>query len=224
MGRNTPQGPGQAPRRAGQGWHLQVGRPQGHGLGCQILPHVTLRSPASLAPQPRPPQESSLRKEVLFKYKQLHSKGRRKNMQGPGDGPYTSTAQGQSVGTWGRDPPVLLGHRVMEPPQCLAPSAKRERQALGKEGYTEVLRVGRFPQTAPSPGQGPRSPRRVGSGSQGVKAKVTLTSARTGPTCHYTSSRNPQPVPPPVLWCSRLHLHGEWSLTAVTHHCASKLL
>lgn len=40
-------------------------------------------------------------------------------MQGPGDGPYTSTAQGQSVGTWGRDPPVLLGYRVMETPPML---------------------------------------------------------------------------------------------------------
>ena len=54
----------------------------------------------------------------------------------------------------------------------------------------------------------------MGSGSQGVKAKGTLTSARTGPTCHYTSSRNTQPVSLPILWCTRLHLHGEWSLTA----------
>ena len=39
---------------------------ESQGRECQILPHVTLGSPASSAPQPRPRQESSSRKEVLF--------------------------------------------------------------------------------------------------------------------------------------------------------------
>ena len=93
-------------------------------------------------------------------------------MQGPGNGPYTSTAQGQSVGTWGRDLPVLLGSRVMEtPPQCLAPSAKRERQALGTEGYTEVLRVGRFPQTAPPPARAGEAQGEWAQGPRGSRPK-----------------------------------------------------
>ena len=146
-------------------------------------------------------------------------------MQGPGNGPYTSTAQGQSVGTWGRDLPVLLGYRVMETlPPMLGTICKKGKAGTWQGGVHRSPQGEEIPPDRPSPGQGRRSPRRVGSGSQGVKAKVTLTSARTGPTCHYTSSRNPQPVPFPILWCARLHLHGEWSLTAVTHHSISKLL
>lgn len=54
---------------------------------------------------------------------------------GAGDVPHKSAARGQSEWAWSQESPSALpGDRVAETPKCLAPSAEREWQVLGKEG------------------------------------------------------------------------------------------
>lgn len=162
-----------------------------------------------------------MRKEVLFKYKQLHSKGRRKNMQGPGDGPYTSTAQGQSVGTWGRDPPSPAGAQSNgnRPPPMLGTICEKGEAGTWQGGLHRSPRGGQISPDRPLPRPGPEKPKesrlRV-PGGQGQShpnlcqdgAHLSLYLLQEPPTCTPSS---PLVLTAPPSW------------RVVTHRCHSSL-
>lgn len=138
--------------------------------------------------------------------------------RGRGLSPHKPAVQGQSEGTRGSEAPSALpGHRGMETPKCLAPSAEGEWQALGKEGCTDVLKTGEFPQRpCPSPEQAPVLPQSPhlewGDGPRSLPAPLGMPPICANLTLVTMLLLTSQPVPLQILLCSRHHLHS------VTHY------